>query len=492
FGVITLPFKINLPKNGMPPSYIDRAGTIDYHFKTTLSWQEGLKLLKTHREIETPIQIIMPESARTRLLSNDSPLSHEVPGTDQKCGYSINIPSRILKPGDPVYITVTVNTTPSTSSIRMINVSLRSTTDYTGSERATQVKFPRPLSEATESPGISVNGSTGPWSHKFTLVVDPAIAKPSLESPLISIKTVFRLEIILDTSETPNVAVEVPVVVVPLGKNEIPMIDSGNVKAVVNGTMLPSQASGSSRNNTPDPRSTLLFQQQQQQQFNNNNNNNANDDSNSSVGGYPTPSVIGNQSLVSNVLGAGAFNMQGQQQGLDQQQQQLYMQQMIQLQQLQIQQQQQQLQMGGANLNRSNTEIVGGNLAGMHQQSQRGGYQQFPQQQGQQQGQYYNPTAATPMRRSNTNITGNNTPSPTITPQLHPSQLHQQQQQFNPTPSHHQQQSHDQYNQYNQYNNNNDMYPDLMILWDVCGGVEKYHMFVGTSNRRYAEIVFVG
>ncbi|KAJ3281361.1 hypothetical protein HDU76_008942 [Blyttiomyces sp. JEL0837] len=102
------------PDEPVPPSYNDPAGTIVYYFKTTLSFQQGLKLLKTHREIETPIQIIIPESARERLLSNDSPIYYKVPPTNQQCGYTVNIPSRVLKPGDRVFVTVTVDKTPAT------------------------------------------------------------------------------------------------------------------------------------------------------------------------------------------------------------------------------------------------------------------------------------------------------------------------------------------------------------------------------------------
>ncbi|KAJ3193094.1 hypothetical protein HK101_005416 [Irineochytrium annulatum] len=216
FGVITLPFKIDLPKSGLPSSYEDRAGSISYYFKATLAYQDGMKLLKAHREVEVPLYIRMPESARQRLLSTASPLSHNAPFSSEKCSYTINVPTRTLQPGECLTADVAITSTPDGASIRLVNASLRSVIEYTGSERASQVKFPRPLSEAAESVGVPIPPGSQPWSRRFSLLVDPSIAKASCESPLISIKTFFRFEIVLDTSEVPNVAVEVPVVVVPM------------------------------------------------------------------------------------------------------------------------------------------------------------------------------------------------------------------------------------------------------------------------------------
>ncbi|KAJ1545579.1 hypothetical protein HK405_007829, partial [Cladochytrium tenue] len=217
FGELTFPFKINLPKSGLPPSYSDKTSSITYHFKTTLSYQDGMRLLKTHREIETPVTVLMPEAARSRLLlSNQTPLVHQADPTDAKCGYAIHLPIRVVRPGEVVTADVELHSTPAGSKIRLISASLRSTKEYLGAEnRAALVKFPRPLSEASENIGAAVPSRSQALTRRFTLIVDKDIAQPSLESPLISIKTFFRLEVVLDTSETPNVAIEVPLVVIP-------------------------------------------------------------------------------------------------------------------------------------------------------------------------------------------------------------------------------------------------------------------------------------
>ncbi|KAJ3196070.1 hypothetical protein HK101_010171 [Irineochytrium annulatum] len=216
FGIITLPFKIDLPKSGLPSTYEDRAGTIKYYFKATLAYQDGMKLLKSHREIEVPLIIRMPEFARQRLLTTISPLSHTPPFTPSKCAYTIHIPTRTLEPGQHLIADVSITSTPANASIRLVNASLRGVCEYTGNERKSVVKFPRPLSEICESVGRGVGGAEAePWRRRWELRVTEGVARPSCESPLISVKTFFRFEIVLDTSEIPNVAVEVPIVIVP-------------------------------------------------------------------------------------------------------------------------------------------------------------------------------------------------------------------------------------------------------------------------------------
>ena len=42
----------------------------------------------------------MPEAAKMRFISNQMLLNHEVAPTAEKCGYSVRISSRVLKPGD--------------------------------------------------------------------------------------------------------------------------------------------------------------------------------------------------------------------------------------------------------------------------------------------------------------------------------------------------------------------------------------------------------
>ncbi|KAI9327935.1 hypothetical protein DFJ73DRAFT_904583 [Zopfochytrium polystomum] len=223
FGIITLPFQIPLPASGLPPSFSDSVGDIMYHLKTTLSFQDSMHFLKTHKEILTPVTIAMPRQARERLVKeNDNPLSHTVDATLEKCGYSIRMPKRVVAIGDYIVADVILHSTPGESSVRWISASLRTSKIYQSPEsRAAQVKLPRPLSEAMEQVGRPIPGPSRPLARRFSMHVDPKIAVASLESILISVKTVFRVEVVLDTSEVPNIAVEVPVVIVPADSDEM-------------------------------------------------------------------------------------------------------------------------------------------------------------------------------------------------------------------------------------------------------------------------------
>ncbi|KAJ3010064.1 UNVERIFIED_CONTAM: hypothetical protein HDU68_002356, partial [Siphonaria sp. JEL0065] len=112
----------------------------------------------------------------------------------------------------------TLHTTPGDCKLRSMTASLRNQIAYTNQEQfAVQAKMPRPLSEMSQTfPMISVKpGITDPIVRRLYLAVDQDLARASLESALISIKTILRLQIVLDNSETPNINLEIPIVIIP-------------------------------------------------------------------------------------------------------------------------------------------------------------------------------------------------------------------------------------------------------------------------------------
>ncbi|KAJ3065279.1 hypothetical protein HDU98_011342 [Podochytrium sp. JEL0797] len=143
---------------------------------------------------------------------------HHVSATPKKLGYSIQIPRRVLSMGETLDVDVTFLATPGDSRLRMMNASLRSLVQYVSSENvAARAKFPRPLAEIAQTfPLVKVgHGVSDPFSHRLHLRIDPGLALASFESPLISVRTIFHLQIYLDDdSEIPNVSFECPVVVV--------------------------------------------------------------------------------------------------------------------------------------------------------------------------------------------------------------------------------------------------------------------------------------
>ncbi|ORY48108.1 hypothetical protein BCR33DRAFT_714538 [Rhizoclosmatium globosum] len=224
-GALKFPFNFKLPKTSLPPSFETAAGTISYYVKCTILYQESMRLLKSNHEAEVPVIIRIPESAKQRLLESPSHLTHKVVGTDTQVGYACQLSRRVLTLGEQLDVDVSIFSLPKGSKLRSLNGSLRSQVQYINSEKVgAQAKFPRPLSELVQNfPLIQVNPSE-PVVTRMRLLVDPALALASFESFLISVKTIFRLQVILDNSETPNIQYELPIVVVaPLKSMMTPM-----------------------------------------------------------------------------------------------------------------------------------------------------------------------------------------------------------------------------------------------------------------------------
>ncbi|KAJ3096541.1 hypothetical protein HK100_005539, partial [Physocladia obscura] len=218
---VSLPFLFKLPKNKMPASFNSYGGVIEYYIKCTLLYNEGIiQLIRSTQEVEVPVIITMPKVAIYKLLNRSSAYSLEGNGSDGKIQYSIHLPKRIVTIGDEVEVQITILSTPGNFKLRMMNAALRPVISYLNENNiAVQARFPRPLSEMSQpwSPQVKIGGSNGidPIVRRIYLRVDPELAQASLESSLISIKTILRVELILDSSETPNISEEVPLVILP-------------------------------------------------------------------------------------------------------------------------------------------------------------------------------------------------------------------------------------------------------------------------------------
>ncbi|KAJ3237831.1 hypothetical protein HDU81_008934 [Chytriomyces hyalinus] len=218
-GSINFPFKFTLPATSMPPSFNTVAGSIQYIVKVSMLYQEGMNLLKSSCDVEVPVTVIMPETAKYQILAAPSQMHHRGEAQGDKVDYSVEIQKRILCIGDSLEVDVIIHSTPGDTRIRSINTSLRSVVSYIhkGTNVGSQSRVPRPLSEMSQAFPLVKVGITGadPIARRVYLLVDPELASASFESPFISSKTIFRLEIIIDDSETPNISYEVPIVVLP-------------------------------------------------------------------------------------------------------------------------------------------------------------------------------------------------------------------------------------------------------------------------------------
>ncbi|ORY48107.1 hypothetical protein BCR33DRAFT_714537 [Rhizoclosmatium globosum] len=218
-GAVAYPFKFHLPRKDMPPSYSSVSGKVEYILRASVSYQEPAKFMKTTQDFDFPVIVSMPDAAKVRLLHSSSAETVNVPGTQEKCGFSVSIPKRIVEPGDSLAVDITINSTPGNTRLRMMNASLKSLVLYTNKEgKESASKAPRPLSEMSQSfPLVKVGGVGGeaPIATRIYLLVDPDLAKPSIDAPLIKVQTVFKFSMIVDNSELNNVVCEIPIVVVP-------------------------------------------------------------------------------------------------------------------------------------------------------------------------------------------------------------------------------------------------------------------------------------
>ncbi|KAJ3139073.1 U3 snoRNP protein [Physocladia obscura] len=119
--------------------------------------------------------------------------------------------------GDSVEVNLTIAATPGSGRLRKLNASLRPIVAFLNDDKvAARATFPRPMSEWNETfSNLLVVTPNNPLIRQFHLLVDPEIAQATFESPLISVKTILRLQITTEDSEVPNVSKEFPIVVVP-------------------------------------------------------------------------------------------------------------------------------------------------------------------------------------------------------------------------------------------------------------------------------------
>ncbi|KAJ3113992.1 hypothetical protein HK100_001828 [Physocladia obscura] len=227
-GTLLYPFSFVLPKNNMPPTFETIQGSIMYYIKCSILFQEPLKLLKTNYDIEVPVIVGMPDSAKLILLRSPTQMSHSFDGSSEQIGCTITLPRRVVTLGDAVEVNVVIHWTPPGTTLRSMMVSLRPVVSYLSNvQHLTQARgavapVPRPLSEVVETfPLLVVDGREGSETilRQLYLDVDPTLAMASFESSLISCRTVLRIQMILDNSETPNISYEVPIVVLPNPKD---------------------------------------------------------------------------------------------------------------------------------------------------------------------------------------------------------------------------------------------------------------------------------
>ncbi|KAJ3020351.1 UNVERIFIED_CONTAM: polar growth protein [Siphonaria sp. JEL0065] len=262
------PFRFRLPRNHIPPTFISVGGSIQYYIKCSLTYQEGMRILKSTKEIEVPVIILMPDTAKLRLYNTPSLVTQEGPSNIDKVHYNLSIPRVIVAVGDNLEVNLEITSTPANTKLRSIHASLRPVVSYVNADNiAARLPLPRPMAEISESfPLVQVGvGGIDRITRRFYLEVDPEVAEPSFESPLISVRSILRIQITIDNSEVPNISREFPVVVLPrlanpeLSYKNPPASPSGSSLARTDSILDTSFFRGASIDNSVRSRSPTSF-----------------------------------------------------------------------------------------------------------------------------------------------------------------------------------------------------------------------------------------
>ncbi|KAI8615993.1 hypothetical protein BC830DRAFT_1080898 [Chytriomyces sp. MP71] len=187
----------------MPPSFHSVGGSIFYSLQCTLIFQEGMNLLKSGLEVEAPVHVFIPTAPQLKLLREPGNLTHHTDPAqnESRIIYSISMQRRVL--------------------LTLTYLCLSNGSNTSG--KGVQAKLHRSISATSESfkPPVAVTRRAGnpieSIFRRFYLYVDPQHADGCFESPLISVKTAFRLDIVpTGLSNSANVSIDIPVIIVPL------------------------------------------------------------------------------------------------------------------------------------------------------------------------------------------------------------------------------------------------------------------------------------
>ncbi|KAH9270874.1 hypothetical protein BASA83_007027 [Batrachochytrium salamandrivorans] len=227
FGSVTIPFTIHLPPQNLPPSYSDDCGCINYILKSTLSWSEAFYLTRPTRVATVPITIIMPRFHRLKLLRNPSTLEYDTPYSVDRCTCAIRLPSRVYIPGQQFTVQFAIPYIPPNRTIVAVRTTIEVCTTYrsitsdaTKRSKNAVVWSPSPLASSRDRPSRSeldaLKSSHPPvFSRSIQLVTDPNAHHPTLESPIITLRSIFKLKVFLDGDDSPHLSFETAIVVIP-------------------------------------------------------------------------------------------------------------------------------------------------------------------------------------------------------------------------------------------------------------------------------------
>ncbi|KAI8808977.1 hypothetical protein BJ742DRAFT_807060 [Cladochytrium replicatum] len=213
------PFTLELPANGLPPTFTDSVAIVTYKLVVTLTWHGAIS--KNSVEAEIPVVITMPPAIRSKLLAKDSFYRHEPAPVMDHCHYALRLPKRVCSPGDYLEASLVVLTTPFGLPLHFADFIVVSTKDYKGpDDRTLTVELPiaatSRVREVADSSSRTADGNIN-FSRTVRIPITSEVPA-SLESPLVKISTFLRVEIHIENG-SPNVVVDIPLIVVPMETN---------------------------------------------------------------------------------------------------------------------------------------------------------------------------------------------------------------------------------------------------------------------------------
>ncbi|KAI8851015.1 hypothetical protein BC829DRAFT_132664 [Chytridium lagenaria] len=216
---LLLPFSISLPEVGLPPTFSDFRGSITYGIRATISYVEGMRIIRTNKTVEVPVIVAMPIVVRKSLVVNQNHLLYQEPYNPEKVMYTLSVPRRAVCIGESVDLQIQVLNMPPGRSVSSVMVALNTMFEFRG-KASVPVSLP-PLSKVFDDSWeldhreMMTSNKLPNWKRSYSLLANIEKAKPTLDSPLISVKHFLRLEIRLVGQMYPNVSVEIPIVLVP-------------------------------------------------------------------------------------------------------------------------------------------------------------------------------------------------------------------------------------------------------------------------------------
>ncbi|KAJ3416435.1 hypothetical protein HDV05_001593 [Chytridiales sp. JEL 0842] len=208
--VIRIPFSIDLPAQGIPPSYEDLRGSIRYLLKATVQWSETVFGMKNVKFLEVPVQVEMPVANRLKLLTTQTVARHLEPTRpSERPVCSVAVPRSILQMGELVEAELSIISLPPDFHISAIKASVIRELEFCGHKTvkclddAPMAAFEAVIATDPFLADMSSSRKGLGWKRVISLRPEPTSMSISLRTPLITIQHYIEIAI-TSTCSAPN------------------------------------------------------------------------------------------------------------------------------------------------------------------------------------------------------------------------------------------------------------------------------------------------